>query len=82
MPETPAPLPDRDPVFGPDLFADFKPSDPAAVVTQINLNVLSTTEAQALLAQANQAIADRQKANDVFGALQVFATFAEKFAFL
>lgn len=75
-------LPPRDPAFGPDALAGFTPQDPAAMVTKLNLNALNQAEAAQLLSNVNAAIADKQKQNDIFGALQVIVGFASKVGFL
>lgn len=75
-------LPGRDPAFGPDALAGFVPQDPAALVTKLNLNALNQAEAATLLTNIQAAIADKQKQNDIFGALQVIVGFASKAGFL
>lgn len=81
---TPSVLPARDPVFvdAPDYLASFTPQDPAAMVTKLNLNVLSQAEAQQLLDGVTAAIAAKKQQNDIFGALQVLVGFAGKAGFL
>ena len=74
-------LPPRDPAFGPDALADFKPVSPAAIVTMLNLNELNVTEANAALQAVIQATQDKAKQADVFQAFQLLIGTVSKMGF-